>query len=93
MKHFVKNLYSAAGPNSVPDFIGQRESILCPFCNQVIVIAVPPTGTDWETVARSYQNYAKQMWTDCNTLLSQAGADTLLQKQLQDILKKCEGLL
>jgi len=63
MKHYVKNLYSVqtSGFPEVPNFLGQRESFLCYHCHKQTVVAVPPTGTDWEMVANDYKRYAQKM--------------------------------
>ena len=63
MKHYVKNLYSAVPEDSfaMPSFYAQREQVTCFHCHRDTVIAVPPTGVDWESVAKDYKRYAEEL--------------------------------
>jgi hypothetical protein len=91
VKHYVKNLYSfsldSGFDSGVPDFIGQREGFVCPHCEKGMVVAVPATSVDWETVAKQYKDYSRRMWIECNKLLAEAGVDTLLEAKLKELLQ------
>ena len=93
MQRYVKNLFDFSRPNSIPEFDLQIEEFNCSYCRSRIEVAVPSTAVDWERIANDYKNYSKEMWQECNLLLSEAGVDTLLTSKLKQILERCKKAL
>ena len=86
MKHYIKNLYDKSV--SPPLFIGQREEVVCPHCQQRVVIAVLTTCVDWQRVALDYKQYAETLYKYANEILRDAGCDTILTHTLAKLRKQ-----
>lgn len=87
------NKYDFSKPNSIPTFELQTVDTCCPKCHCPIRLPIPAAAVDWESIANEYRSYANKMWEETNLILSEAGLDTLLEKQLQEILEKCKQAL
>ncbi len=69
----------------VPLLLGQRETVTCPHCSKMMLIAVREEFVDWELVAKDYKRYSEHLIKLVNKRL-------LFDPQmeiLKEILERC----